>query len=198
MEYSLDEIATLHMGQILTRVREETDRTVAAYPIYLGEHFLKDANEEIDTLPIEEKYIRTSQPVLTTNVGNLIISLITNRAAIVSERHSGYLLTSNYVIVDYDKSKVDPDYFCYQFNESDEIRKQIALSIQGATLVSRLSLQKMRKFKMYLPSIEEQRKIGKIYCLQKIKELLQHEKIRLEKLAIQERLKNYLQGRTEE
>lgn len=194
MKYLMEDIATFQIGQVLTRTQEEKDSDLKAYHIYLGEHFLKDSNVLMVSEPIEEKFFRTRQTVLTANEGDLLISLTTNKAAIVNQKHDGYLLTSNYVIVDYDISKLDPDYFCYVYNESLEIKKQIASNIQGSTLVTRLSLIQMRKFTITCPLLDEQVMIGDIYRLRQQKELLQKEKIRLEKLAIYARLKNYLKG----
>lgn len=124
----------------------------------------------------------------------VLISLTTNKAVIVSQAHEGHLLTSNYIWVDYDNSKIDPYYFCYVYNESEEVRKQIAMNEQGSSLVSRLSLQQLRKFELFCPSLEEQLPSERFTYFSK-KENYYNQKKLLEKLAVHALLNKYLQGR---
>ena len=195
MKCLIDEIAQLHPGQLLTRIREVDDPNATGYVVYSGKHFLADSFQFESDDGKQDKVIRTEEDVMLVEPGMLLISLTTNKAVIVSEAHEGHLLTSNYIRVAYDSRKIDPNYFCYIYNESDEIRKQIAMNEQGASLVSRLSLQQLRKFELVCPSLEEQHQVGSIYRLQQKRELLQLEKIRLEKLAVHVLLNKYLQGR---
>ena len=195
MKCRIDEIAKLHPGQLLTRIREVDDPDVSGYVVYSGKHFLADSFQLGPDDGKQDKVIRTEEDVMLVEPEMLLISLTTNKAVIVSEAHEGHLLTSNYIRVDYYSSKIDPNYFCYVYNESDEVRKQIAMNEQGASLVSRLSLQQLRKFELFCPSLEEQRRVGAIYLLQQKRELLQSEKIKLEKLAVHALLNKYLQGR---
>lgn len=195
MKYRIDEIAKLQPGQLLTRIREVDDPDVSGYVVYSGKHFLADSFQLGPDDGKQDKVIRTEEDVMLVEPEMLLISLTTNKAVIVSEAHEGHLLTSNYIRVDYDSSKIDPNYFCYVYNESDEVKKQIVMNEQGASLVSRLSLQQLRKFELLCPSLEEQHRVGAIYRLQQKRELLQLEKIRLEKLAVHALLNTYLQGR---
>ena len=195
MKCRIDEIAKLQPGQLLTRIREVDDPNVSGYVVYSGKHFLADSFQLGPDDGKQDKVIRTEEDVMLVEPEMLLISLTTNKAVIVSEAHEGHLLTSNYIRVDYDSSKIDPNYFCYVYNESDEVRKQIAMNEQGASLVSRLSLQQLRKFELFCPSLEEQRRVGAIYLLQQKRELLKSEKIKLEKLAVHALLNKYLQGR---
>ena len=195
MKCRIDEIAKLQPGQLLTRIREVDDPDVSGYVVYSGKHFLADSFQLGPDDGKQDKVIRTEEDVMLVEPEMLLISLTTNKAVIVSEAHEGHLLTSNYIRVDYDSSKIDPNYFCYVFNESDAVRKQIAMNEQGASLVSRLSLQQLRKFELLCPALEEQQLVGAIYRLQQKRELLQLEKIRLEKLAVHALLNTYLQGR---
>ena len=195
MKCRIDEIAKLHPGQLLTRIREVDDPDVSGYVVYSGKHFLADSFQLGPDDGKQDKVIRTEEDVMLVEPEMLLISLTTNKAVIVSEAHEGHLLTSNYIRVDYDSSKIDPNYFCYVYNESDAVRKQIAMNEQGASLVSRLSLQQLRKFELVCPSLVEQHRVGSIYRLQQKRELLQLEKIRLEKLAVHALLNTYLQGR---
>ena len=195
MKCRIDEIAKLHPGQLLTRIREVDDPNATGYVVYSGKHFLADSFQFESDDGKQDKVIRTEEELMLVEPGMLLISLTTNKAVIVSEAHAGHLLTSNYIRVDYDSSKIDPNYFCYVYNESDEVKKQIVMNEQGASLVSRLSLQQLRKFELLCPSLEEQHRVGAIYRLQQKRELLQLDKIRLEKLAVHALLNTYLQGR---
>lgn len=195
MKCRIDEIAKLQPGQLLTRIREENNPNATGHVVYSGKHFLADSFQPDSYDAKQDKIIRTDESVMLVEPGMVLISLTTNKAVIVSQAHEGHLLTSNYIWVDYDNSKIDPNYFCYVYNESEEVRKQIAMNEQGASLVSRLSLQQLRKFELFCPSLEEQRRVGAIYLLQQKRELLQSEKIKLEKLAVHALLNKYLQGR---
>ena len=195
MKCRIDEIAKLQPGQLLTRIREVDDPDVSGYVVYSGKHFLADSFQLGPDDGKQDKVIRTEEDVMLVEPEMLLISLTTNKAVIVSEAHEGHLLTSNYIRVDYDSSKIDPNYFCYVYNESDAVRKQIAMNEQGASLVSRLSLQQLRKFELLCPSLDEQHRVGSIYRLQQKRELLQLEKIRLEKSAVHALLNTYLKGR---
>ncbi|GEM_PF-1853149 len=195
MDCKIDEVAKLRPGQLLTRIREVTDLNANTYVVYSGKHFLMDSYELDSDDGKQDKIIRTEESVMLTEEGMLLISFTTNKAAMVSWAHVGYLLTSNYVVVECDGGKIDPDYFCFAFNESDEIKKQIAMNEQGASLVSRISLQQIRKFEFFCPTLEEQKRIGAIYRLQQKRELLQAKQIKLEKEAVHAILKKYIQGR---
>ena len=195
MEFQIEEVAKLQPGQLLTRIREVNEPNATGYVVYSGKHFLADSFQHNPDDGKQDKVIRTEETVVLVEQGMLLISLTTNKAAIVSKEHGGYLLTSNYVKVAYDVGKIDPNYFCYIYNESDEVKKQIAVNEQGSSLVSRLSLQQLRKFELFCPSLEEQQRVGAIYRLQQQRELLKLEKIRLEKLAVHGVLNKYLQGR---
>ena len=192
MKCRIDEIAKLQPGQLLTRIREVDDPNATGYVVYSGKHFLADSFQLGPDDGKQDKVIRTDETVMLVKQGMLLISLTTNKAVIVRKEHEGHLLTSNYVLVDYDVDKIDPNYFCYIYNESDEVKKQIAMNEQGASLVSRLSLQQLRKFELFCPSLEDQHRVGAIYRLQQKRELLKLEKIRLEKLAVYALLNKYL------
>ena len=192
MKCRIDEIAKLHPGQLLTRIREVDDPNATGYVVYSGKHFFADSFQPESDDGKQDKVIRTDETVMLVKQGMLLISLTTNKAVIVRKEHEGHLLTSNYVLVDYDVDKIDPNYFCYIYNESDEVKKQIAMNEQGASLVSRLSLQQLRKFELFCPSLEDQHRVGAIYRLQQKRELLKLEKIRLEKLAVYALLNKYL------
>ena len=195
MIYQIDKIAKLQAGQLLTRIREVNDPNARGYVVYSGKHFIADSFQYESDDGKQDKVIRTDEPVMLVEQGMLLISLTTNKAAIVRKENEGHLLTSNYVQVAYDVSKIDPNYFCYVYNESDEVKKQIAINEQGSSLVSRLSLQQLRRFELFCPSLEEQQRVGAIYRLQQQRELLKLEKIRLEKMAVHAVLNKYLQGR---
>ncbi|CZQ85639.1 restriction endonuclease type i hsds [Trichococcus palustris] len=195
MRYQIDEIAKLQPGQLLTRITEVNDPNAIGYVVYSGKHFLTDSFQHESDDGKQDKIIRTDETVMLAEQGMLLISLTTNKAAIVSTEHEGHLLTSNYVRVAYDANKIDPNYFCYVYNESDEVKKQIAMNEQGASLVSRLSLQQLRKFELFCPPLEDQHRVGAIYRLQQKRELLKLEKSKLEKLAVHALLNKYLQGR---
>lgn len=195
MKCRIDEIAMLQQGQLLTRIREVDNTNAPRYIVYSGKHFSVDSFQPDLDDGKHDKVIRTEAEVMLVEAGMLLISLMTNKAVVVSEKHAGHLLTSNYIRIVYDGNKIDPDYFCYIYNESDTIRKQIAMNEQGASLVSRLNLQQLRKFELPCPYLAEQQRVGAIYRLQQKRELLQLKKIKLEKLAVHALLNTYLQGR---
>lgn len=94
---------------------------------------------------------------------DVIINLFTAEATLVSCKSQGKILTSNFLKVDLDNSKINSVYFIYYFNENKELKSKIHAQMQGITLVQKVSKQSIYKLMIYIPDMEVQNKIAQIY-----------------------------------
>lgn len=113
----------------------------------------------------EPKVIRTADTVSTVKTGDIIFSLISGKAAIVSAAHEGYLFTQNFVRVTIQK-KLNSEYVVYLLNEEPDIQRQLKRELQGS-VVMKYSMKQLRELTITsLPDIEKQAIIGSIYIKQ--------------------------------
>lgn len=85
---------------------------------------------------------------------------------------------------------MDPRYLCYLLNESDAIKKQMAVSMQGST-VRKLTPAILKALDVDLPSMETQRKIGKAYLTIKKRTALARQQTELEQVLYLAVVKQY-------
>ncbi len=101
-----------------------------------------------------------------------IINLIKTKASPISIENENKILTQNFLRCSLKKDEILPWFFCYQFNESKYLEKQIAMFNQGTTLsVKKLNVGTIQKLKIKLLDIEKQEIIGELYR----KSMLQNE-----------------------
>ena len=113
----------------------------------------------------DSKVIRTTEQVTTLSTGNIIFSLISGTACIVSEKHKRYLYTQNYIKISPDSS-IDPKFLIYLLNEEEMVRKQLHFGLQGSTTL-KYTLKQLKCLELpMLPSLEKQRLIGDVYLKQ--------------------------------
>lgn len=98
-------------------------------------------------------------PGMFTSNGDLVISLMKQQAAIVSQNRANKLLNANFVKYSYDRKIVDPWYICYYLNEAEEVRWQrcrtMDLKSYTASFIGSIDI--------YLPTLAKQQEIGRIY-----------------------------------
>lgn len=155
-------VASFTPGAHVSRIRQNDEAKACRF--YATEQFMSDCWQPGNTMNGDkEQVVRPTQAVLSVRTGDVVISLIHGKAAIVSPEHAGRLLSNNYVRVEVDGSKVVPAWFVWHFNESRESRRQQALATQGSTFVLRLSLTEVRQFTATLPPLNKQQAIGGLY-----------------------------------
>jgi hypothetical protein len=122
-----------------------------------------------------------SPPAFFTNEGDLIIGMVKGRSSIVTSKNSGLCLNSNFAKCSFDPDALDPWYFAYWMNESEEAEFQKHIDSGRA-----LSLTGLETLTITVPDIDKQRRIGLIYKKEKRLEfLIDREKTDLGKLANQ-------------
>lgn len=168
-------------GQLLTRIRERNNPDATGHVVYSGKHFLADSFQLIRMMQSKIKLSRTDESVMLVEPGMVLISLTTNKAVIVSQAHEGHLLTSNYIWVDYDNSKIDPYYFCYVY----KIRGSPEANCDEWTGVEPCIPSKPNNCassNCSVPLWRKRRRVGAIYLLQQ-KRIITIRKIKLEKVG---------------
>jgi len=100
----------------------------------------------------------------TVSEGDFVVSLIRNKASVVSENNAGKVISTNYIKATLDENVVDPWYLCYCINEDEDVKKQIMYEGQSTTTnMARLSMATVKKLEIAFPDIEVQRLIGSTY-----------------------------------
>ena len=118
-------VASFTPGAHVSRIRQNDEAKACRF--YATEQFMSDCWQPGNTMSGDkEQVVRPTQAVLSVRTGDVVISLIHRKAAIVSPEHAGRLLSNNYVRVEVDSRKVVPAWFVWHFNESRESRRQQA------------------------------------------------------------------------
>lgn len=133
----------------------------------LGESYPKeevysaeDIEDDLAQIKGENDIKEGSFPIATSR-GEVIIGLSSNKAAVVTTKNENKLLKNFFIKCEFDSNLLDPWYFCYFLNESREFKEAKTAGLIGATRI--LTVKEITKLSVALPSIEEQRKIGKVY-----------------------------------
>lgn len=182
----LEDIATVKVGVNITRLKEEEYRSLDTYSF-------DDLIEDLNGLFLDSKVrIESEKEINESNhlsqMGELIFSFVSSKASIVSETNAGKLINQNFAKLIIDHEELDHRYLCYILNESHEIKKQMAISMQGST-VRKLTPITLKELEIKLPSIEKQRIIGKAYLSIKKRHALAKKQAELEEKLYLEILK---------
>ena len=157
----LQDRVSLTSGSPQFRFVETTDESAPLYNYY-GQVELSDDLVGIDTLDKEAKQIRLYDKVNLVEAGDVVFSLISGKASIVSQNHDGYLLTQNYVKLAPDDS-IDERFLVYLLNEDKSIIRQFQMSMQGS-MVMKYTVKQLREIVLpEMPPIDKQRIIGELY-----------------------------------
>jgi restriction endonuclease S subunit len=170
----LSDVAEITHGTILSRVTdplklEKNKRlmvTMQDLSYYCGDH-----------LELPEKTFYKINPENLTKclfgkVNDVLIGLTVNKAMIINEDFNNALIPSNFALIRLKSKTIDPYYFVWYINESNDYKKQSEQISQGSIIRS-LSIKELRDISCNFPSMEKQRKIGKIYQLIQVKEKLE-------------------------
>ena len=101
-----------------------------------------------------------------THKGDFIISLIKEKATIVSSSNEGKLLSSSFLKCSVDSTKADPWFLAFVLNETVLIKKMKhkRTGVQGLKFLH-LSINEIKNMEINFPSLNEQKKIGDAYRL---------------------------------
>ncbi len=157
----ISRFAEIINGTAQFRIVESINNSDHDYVVYDQNHLIADLTFESRSENKIAKHIRTSNSVQTLNSGDLVYSLVSGMAAIVSEKHSGFLQTRNYLKI-VPNGTYDKQYLAFMLNESRDVRRQIAKNIQGSVIV-KLSSEVVSNIDIQETNFEIQRKIGGTY-----------------------------------
>lgn len=166
MALTYESIANFTIGSHISRIKQRPDGERSddkTWHFYATEQFQADDWQCTSQVGDKEQIVRTDQPVLFTQAGDVVISLIQGKAVMVSTTNAGRILGNNYLKVDVDPSLVDAAWFIWHFNESSEIQRQRLKATQGSTVVRRLAVNELRHFRVTLPLLARQQTMGKLY-----------------------------------
>ncbi len=184
--FGLKEIVEFVSGSPQFRISETAEPDAPLY-FYYGQAELERDWKGIDSNRIDSKQVRTFDPVSLLVEGDLVFSLITGQATVVSRRHEGYLYTQNYVKL-ICASQVDAKFLAYMLNENPVIQKRLQRGLQGSQ-VFKYSLKQLKELEIFhLPIIEKQQVIGQLYFDQLYSESLKNRISRSETMLVLQRL----------
>lgn len=134
------------------------------------------------------KRIRTHDAVEVLSADDLVFSLMSGKAALVSERHEGYLLTQNFSKLA-PSPMIDARYLVYLLNEHKGVRRQLTLGQQGSFTMKYTVRQLTDLLLPDLPSWATQEAIGGLYFNINRITALRHDVAEKEKLVAMGRIK---------
>lgn len=157
----LSELVGLVSGSPQFRITEVFDEKTPLFTYY-SQTDLTDDLVGIISEDVENKQVRTNDKVNTLCDGDVVFSLITGIATIVSKEHEGYLYTQNYVKL-LPSHKIDSKFLVYLINENKAIKKQFMVGLQGSQVL-KYTLKQLKELEIpKIPSIDKQKNIGQVY-----------------------------------
>ncbi|MGL4730894.1 MAG: restriction endonuclease subunit S [Clostridium sp.] len=179
----LEKLGKVNHGLTISRITAKPDEQQEEIPLFT----MQDLNIEMGNydLKSEGKTVSVSQETfdksLLSKENVVVIGLTVHRAYVIEKHHVGKIIPSNFAYIYLDELKIDPNYFTWYFNEHPNIKRQLQIAMQGSMGIMALSVQMLRELEIDLPSIETQRKLGRIYALRRRKEKALYEKYILER-----------------
>lgn len=181
----LEDLVTVRIGRNLSRGNEKNDLSLVAYSY-------EDLIHDLDGLFLESKtsirHANHNEGYLS-NAGEVVFSFVSSKAGIVSDLNQGKIINQNFAKLIIEHDQLDSSYLCYALNESNSMKKQMAISMQGST-VPKLTPAILKELEIKLPTIEKQRTIGKAYFYLRKQQALAKKKAKLEEQLYLELLRN--------
>jgi len=152
----IKEVAIVKVGQNVSRISNDGSKEHTFYTF-------DDLNFDLTHIDDEDQtQNRNSQSNHLTYTGDIIVSFVGTKATVATEANQGKLLNQNFAKVMIDESLIDPYYFCYIFNESNQIRKQKVVLMQGTNL-PKMTPAILKDLHVNLPTLQKQSFIGRAY-----------------------------------
>lgn len=177
----IDNIGSVTHGVTLSRIQAKSYDDFDTYKVFTMQELSHETGQYSIKYEIQEANICKNKfdSSYLSKKNMVVIGLTSYKAMVIDETHKEKLITSNFAIVEFDESKIDPFYFTWYFNEHPEIQKQLTIAMQG-TIIRALSVQMLRELEVPMPPLDVQSKIGRMYKLRKRKEKLLFERNILE------------------
>ncbi|ARU66514.1 restriction endonuclease subunit M [Histophilus somni] len=188
----LSNIVEISSGQAQFRLSEVSDPIAPVYTYY-GQANLEQDLYLSDGSAVLPKEIKTFDKITNLlSTGDVIFSLISGKATIVSKQHQGFLYTQNYVKL-IPKNQIDANYLVYLLNENAVVKKQLSRGLQGSQVLKYTTNQLKSLRLPKLPHLSEQRLMGEIYLKQQKLAYLKQRIANLEKLLVLHQLQKRVQ-----
>ena len=97
------------------------------------------------------------------NEGDVVINNSLQLATMVGKNNVGKVLSINFTKVEIDNKQLDKRYFLFMFNTYKDVKRQKERELQGTGAVLRIPLRALGEITIPVVTLEEQKKIGKIY-----------------------------------
>ena len=124
-----------------------------------------DQNDFVSDYNFEgtEKSSIGTEDFLRVKEGDVVISVVMRKAAIVGKGNDGKILTLNFIKVDFDNDFLDKKYFLYLFNSYSGVKRQKERMLQGTGAVLKIPVKSLNDIVIPIISMSEQMKIGEAY-----------------------------------
>lgn len=183
----LAEIAEIKSGVPESRLKNSSIEKDSYHYLYSQ----SDLNDDLVGLNLSNKdddIIKVNEKAVLLDIGDLVFSLISGKAAIVRSFHKGYVITQNFIKIIPIES-VDAKYIAFLINESNEIRRQLLVGKQSSSIL-RFSVNQLSSLEIApLPSLKKQQIVGDIYFKQLRLAALKKRHADLETKLVLEKLK---------
>ena len=161
---TLEHLLHFSSGSPQFRIQESQDEQAPVYTLYAQHHLNADLSG-MQSNPLDNKTITTLDDLSTLAAGDIVFSLISGTAAIVSANHAGYVQTQNYIKL-LPSQQIDRKFLVYLLNEDKQIKRQWAANLQGTSLL-KYTLAQLKSLQINsLPTLEKQEIIGNVYLAQ--------------------------------
>lgn len=161
----MTDLVSFKLGSPQFRIKETLAKEAPLYQMYSQLDLEEDLAGVVSDHQ-ENKQVKTLDDVSTLKTNDLVFSLISGKAALVSPEHAGYLYTQNYLILEPDE-RLDAKFLLYLLNEDKGIARQLWLGLQGS-MVLKYTVKQIKDLKLpKLPSLSKQAAIGQVYLKQK-------------------------------
>lgn len=188
----MTDLVSFKLGSPQFRIKETLAKEAPLYQMYSQLDLEEDLAGVVSDHQ-ENKQVKTLDDVSTLKTNDLVFSLISGKAALVSPEHAGYLYTQNYLILEPDE-RLDVKFLLYLLNEDKGIARQLWLGLQGS-MVLKYTVKQIKDLKLpKLPSLSKQAAIGQVYLKQKhlqaVKKRRADNELTLQLAKLEEVLKN--------
>ncbi|MBM6772075.1 restriction endonuclease subunit M [Ligilactobacillus agilis] len=188
----MTDLVSFKLGSPQFRIKETLAKEAPLYQMYSQLDLEEDLAGVVSDHQ-ENKQVKTLDDVSTLKANDLVFSLISGKAALVSSKHAGYLYTQNYLILEPDE-RLDAKFLLYLLNEDKGIARQLWLGLQGS-MVLKYTVKQVKDLKLpKLPSLSKQAAIGQVYLKQKhlqaVKKRRADNELTLQLAKLEEVLKN--------
>ena len=168
MAYLFD-ICNVIPGISQARINVTSDNKAPIYFIYSADDLRNDLTGTVkDYWQPDERVnnIRTYDALEVLEPGDLVYSILSHTAALVSKAHAGFVLTSNFVKLE-PNGMLDKRYLMFLLNCDPDVRTSLLGGLDGSYF-KRVTIKSLGNLEIpNLPDINIQQRIGETYVLQK-------------------------------